>query len=358
MRIVAADVVPLVLTLRRPLMTAQGAIGERHGFLLRLQGDDGTVGVGEASPAYWIGEGSLERTAEDLDRIVRLARARPSLAALRCVLDDDLTLAPAAACAVDGALLALAAEACGVAVATLLGGTGLRPVPIAALIGGARPDAIAGEAAEATARGHTTLKLKVGAEDLATDRARLAAVRGRVGNGIALRLDANQAWTFADAERALAAFAPFEPEYVEEPLRDGTSERLASLARATPVALAVDESITTAADLEAIIAAKARVHVVLKASRIGGPTRLVALARRAVAAGRPVVVTDAIESAVGMRAAVHAAAAVAGGAAAAVGLGGAQLAIEHAILRGPWLVPSGPAFAVTTPAAGEEPERA
>jgi L-alanine-DL-glutamate epimerase-like enolase superfamily enzyme len=89
--------------------------------------------------------------------------------------------------------------------------------------------------------------------------------------------------------------------------------------------------------------------VVLKTSRVGGPTRLVALARRAAAARLPVVVTDAIESAVGMRAAVHAAAAVAGDAGAAVGLGGAQLATEHAILRTPWLEPSGPGFTVTTP---------
>ncbi len=355
MRIVTAEVVPLVLTLRRPLATAQGTIDARHGFLLRLHGEDGTVGVGEASPAYWIGESSLARTAADLDRIVRLARTRPSLAALRCVVDDDATLTPAAACALDGALLALAAEAQGVAAATLLGSDALGPVPIAALIGGARPDALAADAAEATARGHATLKLKVGVADLATDRARLAAVRGRVGTGVALRLDANQSWSFADAERALAAFAPFDPEYVEEPLRGGTPERLAALARATPTALAVDESIATVADLDAILAAGARVHVVLKTSRVGGPTRLVALARRAAAARLRVVVTDAIESAVGMRAAVHAAAAVAAG--AAVGLGGAQLATEHAILRTPWLVPSGPGFAVTTPAPTAE-ERA
>src|SRR5207253_9962157 len=99
---------------------------------------------------------------------------------------------------------------------------------------------------------------------------------------------------------------------------------VASLARTTDVPLALDESIVDAADLERVIETGAPVHVVLKAVRVGGPTRLVALARRAHAASLPVVVTDGIESAVGMRVALHAAAAVPG-AVHAVGLGGAQL---------------------------------
>jgi hypothetical protein len=84
-----------------------------------------------------------------------------------------------------------------------------------------------------------------------------------------------------------------------------------------------------------------------------------ALARQAHAAGLPVVVTDSIESPVGMAVAVHAAAALPG-ARLAVGLGGAQLlaAVEPGSSIESWRVPAvtacGPGFAVATGAAPRE----
>ncbi len=350
MRIVAARVEPLRLVLRRPLVTASGAVSERCGFLLHVATDGGLVAVGEASPAYWIGEGSLAETAEHLALVAARLRTRPSLDEVRGWLDegDADGLGAAAAAALDAALLELAARARGVAVTTLLGGSEGTAVPIAALVGGPSPAAAADEAALAVARGFRTIKLKVGGGGLADDLARVAAVRTRVGTGVDLRLDANRAWTSAEAARALAALAPFGVAYVEEPLRDAFPARLAALARATGVPLAVDESVRGRGDLEALIAAGARVHVVLKAARVGGATRLVALARRAHAAGLSVVVTDAIESRVGMAVAVHAAAALAEPR-AAVGLGGAQLALAAAGCAEPVLVPCGPGGALVAP---------
>ena len=254
------------------------------------------------------------------------------------------------------------------------------------------------------AAGFRTLKLKVGGVALADDVARVAAVSERMAAETArsehrsrhpssasgaldaraddtvatgaddavsvrtesggatpavLRLDANGAWTRDEAERALAGFAPFRPVYVEEPLATGGAAALAVLARASTVPLAIDESLRNEDDLAAVVAAGTRVHVVLKAVRAGGPTRLVALARRALAAGLPVTVTDAIESGVGMGHALHAAAALLangapsdrtdeGGATlvGAVGLGGAQLAPSEAAFCRPFLAAVGPGIAV------------
>jgi o-succinylbenzoate synthase len=359
MRIVAAAIERLRLPLRRPLATARGTLRVREGCVLRLTARDGEIGVGEASPAYWIDDAPLAAVRADLDHVVARVRARPRANELRAWLGEHGTrvLAPAAACALDAALLDLEARAQGMSVAIALGGRATTTVPIAALVGGSTPDELGADAALARAHGFATVKLKVGGGPLAEDLARVAAVRTSIGREVALRLDANRAWTLDVARRALDAFAPFVPAYVEEPLLEGAPRALAALAAESPVALAVDESVRTAADLEDLVACGARVHVVLKAARVGGPTRLVALARTADAAGMPVTVTDAIESAVGMQVAVHAAAALR--AATAVGLGGAQLlraAVGRArgqldALRAPAVVARGPGLDVTAATA-------
>ncbi len=355
MRIVAAALAPLRCRLRAPLVTARGAVAERGGFVLRLTGDSGEVGAGEGSPIHWLGEGSLAATAAELERVVAaVIDERPSDEELRArflIPTGAESLSGAAACALDAALLEVAARAARVGVGALLGGVGPMVLPVAALVGGATEDALLAAVDAALAAGFTTIKMKVGAGALAADVRRVDAVRARVGADVRLRLDANRAWTVDGARAALRAFAAADPEFVEEPLADGDPAALAALARATPVPLALDESIVDASDLDRAVASGARVHVVLKAVRVGGPTRLLALARRAHAAGLPVVVTDGIESAVGMRVALHAAAALAG-AIHAVGLGGAQLLADHEAeaLRRPYLAVRGPGYAVEVPA--------
>lgn len=337
------------LALRRPLATARGTIAARETFVLRLRAEDGLCGEGEAAPAYWIGEGSLAATAAGLGRVVARVGDRTDAYDLRAWWASERDLDPAAAGALDSALVDLAARRAGLPACAVLATGGAPPpadvVSVAALVAGSDAAALAAAVDAALADGFATLKLKVGGGSLDDDVARVDLVRQRAGTTIALRLDANRAWAPAEARRALAAFASAMPAFVEEPLRDSDPRALAALARATGVAIAVDESIATAADLERLLDADARAHVVLKAGRVGGPTRLVALARRTRAAGLPVVVTDGIESAVGTGVAVHAAAAA--GVALAVGLGGVQLVDTLAAFRGPEVRPSPSGFAIT-----------
>ncbi|MEB2284333.1 MAG: o-succinylbenzoate synthase [Polyangiaceae bacterium UTPRO1] len=361
MIIAGARIEPFTLALRRPLSTARGRITERRGFLLHVTSADGVGGCGEASPAYWLGEETLARTAAGLERLVgRLAR-RPRLATVREQFDADaLGLSPAVACALDGALLDLEARERGMGVAALFGADPGAVVTAAALVGGSTADAAGADAANAVARGFGAVKLKVGVAPLADEVTRIAAVRARVGTVVRLRLDANRAWTTAEAGAALDALAPYGIEYVEEPLRGFDPVALAMLTGVTGVPVAVDESLRSSADLGRLLAAGARVHVVLKAARLGGMSRLVALARQATQAGLPVVVTDAIESRVGIGVAVHAAAVVAarGAVPAAVGLGGAQLVAAAAALRTPELGAVGPGYDVAPVAARGEAETA
>ncbi len=154
--------------------------------------------------------------------------------------------------------------------------------------------------------GCTTAKVKVAqaGQVLADDVARVAAVRAALGPTGRVRVDANAAWTLAEARAALEALAPFDLEYAEQPC--ASLEDLAAL-RGHGVLIAADESIRKAADPLRVALAGAADLVVLKVAPLGGVARALEVAR---ACGLPVVVSSALDTSVGIAAGVALAAAL------------------------------------------------
>jgi len=293
------EVRPYRLRLLRPLRSAQGVREFREGFLVFAH-EDGLVGHGDAAPLPELGTESLAEC----------------LAQLQGAGFDALPAAPAARCAVEQALLDLRAQRAGVPLARLLDRTAPLEVPASALLSAEDVPELAREAQRAAAEGFGTLKLKVGRED---DYARVAVVRDAAGPRVKLRLDANGAWDAEAAMRKLRELAPFGIEMCEQPTPD-----LRGL-EGCPVVVAADEML--AADVDGAMR-RARVAV-LKPVLLGGLTAALALARRAHARGLKVVVTSALESAVGRAGAAHLAAAVlALGAQPAAGIATGRLLAE------------------------------
>ena len=59
-------------------------------------------------------------------------------------------------------------------------------------------------------KGFRAIKMKVGRPDLASDIARVRAMRDHLGEGFPLMADANMKWTVEEAIRAAKAFQPFD----------------------------------------------------------------------------------------------------------------------------------------------------
>ncbi len=328
MKLLSASVDPFRRPLRRALTTSRGALHEREGLILTLYASSDECGAGEASPAYWIDDEQLDDTRAALERIIRAVSDRPDTNDLRVLmLDRDAGLTPAAACALDAALLELEARARHMSVASLLGADQLSAIPVCALLAGDTPASIASEAAQSIDAGYRCLKLKVGASDLENDVSRVREVRGIAGAQIAIRLDANRAWPAAQARDAMRRLDDFEIEFLEEPLQHATPAALTELRKYGKTPIALDETIGSPEDLAKFAEGRAAGVVVLKAARLRGVTRAMRLGKIALEAGMQVVVTDSIESRVGMSAAVHLAAAVATPS-CAIGLGGLSILAE------------------------------
>lgn len=66
-------------------------------------------------------------------------------------------------------------------------------------------------------KGFRAIKMKVGRRDLASDVARVRAMRDHLGEGFPLMADANMKWTVEEAIRAAKAFQAFDLTWLEEP---------------------------------------------------------------------------------------------------------------------------------------------
>jgi O-succinylbenzoate synthase len=154
--------------------------------------------------------------------------------------------------------------------------------------------------------GSTTAKVKVAepGQTLNDDVARVDAVRALVPT---VRVDANGGWSVDEAVAAAAALSADGPlEYVEQPCR--TVAELAEVRRRVKdVPIAADESIRKADDPLAVMRAGAADIAVLKVAPLGGVAAMLDIAAQI---DIHVVVSSALDSAVGLAAGIAAAAAL------------------------------------------------
>uniref|UniRef100_UPI00389A77E4 o-succinylbenzoate synthase n=1 Tax=Mycobacterium sp. HUMS_1102779 TaxID=3383487 RepID=UPI00389A77E4 len=179
-------------------------------------------------------------------------------------------------------------------------------VPINATVPAVGPAEVPGVLARFP--GARTAKVKVAepGQTLADDVARVNAVRELVP---VVRVDANGGWTVEEAAAAAAALSADGPlEYLEQPC--ATVDELAALRRRPDmprVPIAADESIRKADDPLAVVRARAADIAVLKVAPLGGISALLDIAAQI---DIPVVISSALDSAVGIGHGLMAAAAL------------------------------------------------
>jgi L-Ala-D/L-Glu epimerase len=308
---VRLEVGRVTLRLRAPWESSYGAVVERELVQLTLTDSDGVQGHGEAAPLEPYDGVSVARVQRALgryedvlsaaDRVAGREASGHAVALEACRRLDDL---PQALAAVDLALWDLAGKRAGKPLAQLLADDAAPAVAVCATIATHDRQAAAQAAARAVQDGFGCLKLKVGMDD---DAARVAAVREAAGSRTALRLDANGAWTVAEAVSAIETLSRAGLELVEEPTHG--LEGIAEVCARVSARVAIDE---TAADGDALSEGVADA-VCLKLGRCGGVLGLLAAAGIVRASGREAYVGSTLDGPLGVAGALHAAAALAVG---------------------------------------------
>lgn len=302
------DMYPLRLPLTGPFSTAVRTASVLQTVLFRLQDADGRCGWGETPVSRVTGVGTAEVLTRARQALAPLAVGRPTAELPELVRRIAAAPVPAAVrMGLDCALHDLAAREAGQPLHRFLaaeypeiGGPRVADSVLTDMtLSAAEPQALAGTAAGWARKGFGTLKVKLRADLDAV--AGLAAVRRAVGPDLRLRVDANQAYTPAEATRVLQGMvdAGVGLELAEQPVPAGDWAGLAAVRAAVDVPVMADESVQDERDLAPLLRHRAAGLVNLKLAKAGGfypAVRLLAAARRA---GMGVLVGCMLESAVG-----------------------------------------------------------
>ena len=337
------------LPFRCDFVTGRGPMRAREGAIVSVLTREGVVGAGEIAPLPEFGGASLEECLAALPLLRQRLIGQPLSAPLATVSPPEVNggdFSPYPVCApanqsrerpiphegraqqsaqripaptsfgIEVALLDAQARADGVPLAGSLSGGHAASfqslVPLNAVIGASAVDEAVAQAQQAVAAGFGCVKLKVGAlADTNAEIARVVAVRTAIGPRIHLRLDANGAWSRDQARELLNSLAACDIQYIEQPLPATDLAGMAALRTEQPIPIAADEALTDLASAARILRLGAADTLVIKPQMVGGWLASSAIAQLANDAGVQCVVTSAIESGVGVAAALQLAAALA-----------------------------------------------
>lgn len=286
MKLASIELFRYSLPLARPLTLSRTTLYRREGVLVRLTGDDGAEGWGEASPLPGFSGESLE------DAVGDLRGSRESLVGRELVSDgefgpelDPMNLSPSARFGIELAVRNMLPVACQLADTVHLSG----------LLAGSE-DEILEDARRMRDSGYRSAKLKVGRGSVKEDAGLVHSVSEVLGEQTSLRLDANRAWSLEEAGKFARIVEYMSFEYVEEPLADPAL--LPRLTRETGIPVALDESLV-GMEPEALGEHGYARAIVLKPTLLGGISRTMGLATRARELGITPVMSSAYESGIG-----------------------------------------------------------
>lgn len=133
-------------------------------------------------------------------------------------------------------------------------------------------DQLVREAVQAAEEGFGAVKIKVGRPEMNEDLARVGAVRKAVGDNVKIMVDANHAFTPAEAIRRARRLEDLDISWFEEPIRADNIGGHAQLKESTSIPIAIGESLYSLYDFKAYLAAGAVDIIQADVCRCGGFT--------------------------------------------------------------------------------------
>jgi len=249
----------LLLPLTRPYHLALGAIEAFETILIEAS-DGRRTGLGEATYLTGYTDETIDAAWDKVPELSALVAGKP-IDAARERLGSLLADAPFTVTAFITAFDMLEER-------PLLRVDEPTRVPLLTLLQAETETEIEREIAAAIERGFATLKIKVGF-DVDADLRRVATIQRVNGVRCALRLDANQGYSRADAIRFVTSLDPDAIELFEQPCDKADWDSAVAVARVSRVPMMLDESIYGADDIARVARLDAARYVKLKLMKAG-----------------------------------------------------------------------------------------
>jgi len=289
------DAKPIDLKLTVPFRISRGVQQVASNAVVQINHREFT-GYGEAAPDEYYGE-NVETVLACVTTFAGNLGDDPfAVEDILHRLESLIRLNPAAKAAVDMALYDIVGKMLNVPVYKLLGLNPAHTPHTSFTLGIDSPSNMAKKAL--FARDYPILKVKVGTKH---DLDNLKAIREV--SSATIRVDANTAWTPKEAIKMINALAPYNIEFVEQPIAPRDLEGLRLIRENVPVLIIADESCVTVEDIPRLAGCVDGVN--FKLMKSNGITNVLKMIHVARAHNLRVMIGCMIESSLAITAAAH-----------------------------------------------------
>lgn len=260
MKITRLETFPVSIPYTHAEISARVRRGGVSDVVVKLTTDDGLVGWGESCSGP--DTLSIEQAVRAMAPFVLGQNPWATEAIAASVFstglwDRRLATGNFAFAGIDMALWDLCGKACGQPLYRLFGGAVRTEVEYFYYLARGTPESLAAQCRAGINAGYRCFYLKVGV-DSAAEEAMLEAVRTSIGQNGLIRVDANEAWTPAEAARLLVRWDQrFGIDFAEAPAPAFPLSHMVELRRRVPVALCMNEGLESQAATVAAIEAGA-----------------------------------------------------------------------------------------------------
>jgi len=315
MKIERIDVLPVRLPLKALSRLSRGVPrtmeeGKRI-ILVKMTGDDGTVGWGEAGPSRrWSAETteSCYTSIRNYLAPVLIGRDPFDIAGLHAAMNTEIAPGldpgqPIAKSALDLAAHDLVCKSLGITLQDWLGAKGRDRIELSCLVTPPYVEGVVRSAQQGLKEGYRAFKVKVGHEPK-LDIERVRAVVG-LAKDYTVWVDANQGYTLDAALRAARGFEGLGIELFEQPIPMGEFAGMKKLLSATGMTIALDEAAMGLPVVIELIRREAVEALVIKVNKVGGLHYARQMCDLARSAGLTLIGSGLMDAPIGFAAAVH-----------------------------------------------------
>ena len=282
-----------------PFVIARGGASEHRLMRVRITGEDGVEGWGEAAPNRFYGE-TAETALGALARLTPIVEQCDAWAIedVEAEMNRAIRFNGSVKSAISAALHDLAGKRLGVPVYKLWGlNPANAPLSSFTIAIASNDDELRRRIEQASS--YPVLKIKLGTDH---DEHIIRTVREAAPTKV-LRVDANAAWTPKRALRMVDVLVECGVEYVEQPLPPHDIDGLRFVRERSVLPVIADESCVVASDIPRLVGAVDGINI--KLSKCGGLREALKMIATARSHGMLVMAGCMIETSLGITAAAH-----------------------------------------------------
>jgi muconate cycloisomerase len=307
MKIKSVDSIIVSIPIRHRGVLGIGSLDRVDNVIVRIETEEGKIGVGEASPWPCFAENAWSAKAA-IDKYlgpVLIGRDPMEVEALLSLMDATLHDYSFPKAAIDIALLDLVGKFIGQPIYAFTGGKVRDNTTISYSIANQDTKKDLDEIRWLLDQGIFVFKIKTGVLPHKDEVSRIEAIRKLLPTTADMRIDFNQGLTRENAIRTCRALEQFEPTFMEQPVAGSDIETMVEITAVIDAPIMADESVFSMRNALDVVTRRAADMASIKLMKCGGPTRSSKVAAIFEAAGMACYAGAMWESGIGIAASLH-----------------------------------------------------